>query len=127
MFHKKKMIKKQACLCLPLHVTHVTHFVTACHLFDSSKLSYERLLHSPTTPHSPKTCNRLLYCILKIVQHLYCLVKKAPQKAGPKKRQKRRQKWQQKGGQKRQSKKGGKKAARKTVQKFIPVPVLLLS
>ncbi len=32
-FHKKKMIKKQACLCLPLHVTHVTHFVTVCHLF----------------------------------------------------------------------------------------------
>jgi len=41
---------------------------------------------------------------------LYCLLKKAPQKAGSKRRQK-----------------GSKKAAIKVAQKFIPEPVLLLS
>jgi len=48
------------------------------------------------TPPPPKICNRLLYCILKIAQLLYCLLKKAGQKAGQKKSAKSWQKRQQK-------------------------------
>jgi len=65
------------------------------------------------TPHPPKTCNRLLYC--KIEPLLYCVLKKACQKAGPKR--------QKKGGKTG----GGKKAAKKAAKKFIPEPVLLKS
>jgi len=47
--------------------------------------------HTRCTPHPQKTCNRLLYCILKIARLLYCILKKVCQKAGPEKSAKR---WQ---------------------------------
>ncbi len=50
----------------------------------------------PPTTHHPKTCNRLLHCILKIARNLYWILKKACQKSVGKSWQKRRQKrWQE--------------------------------
>ncbi len=66
--------------------------------------------YTPPPPPPKKTCNRLLFCILKIARLLYCILKKVRQKAGPKRRQKRRQ-----------------ISNRKVAKKFIPEPVLLLS
>ncbi len=105
------------------------------YVFDSSKLSKKGFYTPP--PHLPKTCNRLLYCILKIARHLYCVLKKAlksrPKKVA-KRQQKRREKRQQKKAGKKTTKKVGKrdqkrrgKRQQKAAKKFIPEPVLLLS
>jgi len=59
-----------------------------------------------TPPHTLKTCNILLYCILKIARHLYCILKKAL-KSRPKKLKKSRKKV----GKRRQ--KDNKKAAKR--------------
>jgi len=101
-----------------------------------------RRTFTPPPPTPKKTCNRLLYCILKIVRLLYCLLKKAGKKSRQKRQHKRRQKRQQKSG-KKGSKKVGKKMPKKhttlrihnthanhqkkNFSKHIPEPVLLLS
>ncbi len=81
--------------------------------------------YTPPPQIKKNLCNRLLYCILKIARHLYCILKKVlksrPKKVG-KKLEKRQQKRWQKG-----IKRVGKNAAKKVGKKFIPEPVLLLS
>ncbi len=57
-----------------------------------------------TLPPTSKTCNRLLYCILKIARHLYSILKKVlksrPKKVG-----------------KKDIKKGSKKTSKKAAKK----------
>jgi hypothetical protein len=44
--------------------------------------------HTPPHPHPLKNCTRLLYCILKIARHLYCIIKKAGKKKSGKRQKK---------------------------------------